>query len=119
MSEPEDKSLIVRRMVTQGYASELRALLLGDSQYNLPELPGAGAPEDTHEGRLRTFALCHLRYVAITGRTSGEIVEHEGKFFGAYPAEFEMWAEAGAPGVTREELEKFTNDHPGLLSAKP
>ena len=93
--------------------------MLGDSQYNLPDLPDAGVPEGTRERRLRTVALCHLRYVAITGRTNGEIVEHEGKFFGPYPAEFEMWAAAGAPGVTREELAKFTCDHPELLRDRP
>jgi hypothetical protein len=100
---------IIRRMVTSGFARELLALLLGKSVYNSPTSPGA--PSESGALRLRSGAMVHLNYVARTGRLEGR-VEEDGKVYSAQPVEFEKWIEAGAPGITEEELRAFAAKHP-------
>jgi hypothetical protein len=108
----DNKSVqIIRRMVASGYAAELRALLLGESSYNKPDSPGV--PSEPSARRLRTDALLHLNFVARSGLREGQI-KQDGKYYAAYPAEFDEWIRSGAPGVTIEELSAFAADHPDI-----
>jgi hypothetical protein len=104
----EESAEIIRGMVARGFAAELLALLYGESVYNSPTSPGA--PAESSARRLRTDAILHLTYVIKTVRTEGN-AEVDGKFYGAYPEEFEKWIEGGAPGITEDELLAFAADH--------
>src|SRR5512138_60440 len=106
------KSQILVVMVSQGFAREVLALLLGESKYNRADSPGA--PIEKGELRLRAAAMSHLRFVAISGANEG-LLEYEGHAYSGKPEQLNEWLLAGAPGVTTEELNAFVADHPDLF----
>ena len=99
-----NKRSIIGSLVATGRASELLAVLEGDSDLSDPT--ASGAPEDRELARLWIAAQYHLRFVSKFGEYSPP-QKVDGKLLSSFPEEFERWVEAGAPGITALEFERL------------
>lgn len=58
-----------------------------------------------------SLAFFHLEFTAKYG-TDVLHVEEDGKHWFAYPREYELWLEQGAPGLFLDELEAYVAEEP-------
>jgi hypothetical protein len=105
------KAELIKNMVDGGRTADLFLMLEGESPYTSDA--SEGAPRDSKLAKLWTAALYHLRFVAEFGNRSDSVMK-DGKWLSAFPEEFSEWLEAGAPGITLDELEKYLRDNPLL-----
>lgn len=97
-----NKRSIVSRWVSAGHASELLAVLEGESRFSDAAAPGG--PERGQCARLWIAAQYHLRFVSAFAENSPPQTLG-GKLLSSFPEDFGQWIEAGAPGVTDREFE--------------
>ena len=101
-----NKRSIISNLVTAGHASELLAVLEGESRFSDAAAPGA--PENRELARLWIAAQYHLRFVSEFAENSPPQTVG-GKLLSSFPDEFDRWVEAGAPGVTDLEFERLAS----------
>lgn len=97
-----NKRGIIGNLLATGRASQLLAVLEGESALSDPNSPGA--PEDRDLARLWIAAQYHLKFVSQFGEHSPPR-RVDGKLLSSFPEEFHSWIEAGAPGITALEFE--------------
>lgn len=103
------KSELITKIVAAGRAADLRAIMEGESSYT--DESSDGAPRDQVLGRLWTIALYHLEFVAEFGNRSEGLMKN-GKWLSPFPKEFSEWLDAGSPGISANDLEKYLHDNP-------
>ena len=69
------------------------------------------SPANPKELHPTSLAFLHLEFTAKYGTDVLEAEEGDRRWF-AYPEEFELWLEEGAPGLFLEELEAYVAEHP-------
>ncbi|MDD1017373.1 hypothetical protein [Pseudomonas rubra] len=99
----------IRKLVAVGRAKDVLDLVEGESSY-ISE-GSLGAPQEPEFRRLWILVVHHLRFVSEFGvPSSGE--HKDGKHYAAFPDAFDQWLQAGAPGISSEDLSAFLKDHP-------
>jgi hypothetical protein len=105
------KIAFIKRLLEAGHGEELRLILFGASRFNCPELdddPDVIYPPAWvhYEGRLHLISLvqAHLEFTAMFGASSQSASEGRRHYF-AHIAEFELWLNHGAPGVSIAQLQ--------------
>ncbi len=105
------KIALIKRLVEAGHGEELRLILFGASRFNRPELDDDAdviyPPEwGPGEGRLHivTLVQAHLEFTAMFG-TSSQSASEGGRHYFAHAAEFELWLNHGAPGISIAQLQ--------------
>jgi hypothetical protein len=104
-----NKSELIRKIVDGGRAPDLLLILEGESPYTSED--SVGAPHDPALARLWTATLYHLRFLAEFGNRSDTVLK-DGRWLSAFPNEFSEWLNAGSPGVTDSELERYLRNNP-------
>lgn len=104
-----DVSKVINELVASGRASDLLAILMGMSEFNLPS--SSKEPMTDKEQRQWQMALLHLQFINEYGLGVSE-VNDEGKQHFAYPKEFGQWLDAGHPGVEEKEIIDYLRANP-------
>ena len=103
------KAELITQLVSTGRAGDLLLMLEGESPYTNKN--SEGAPADRLLGRLWTAALYHLRFVTECGDTDKTVMK-DGKWLSPFPEEFSAWLNAGAPGISISDLERYVKENP-------
>ncbi|WP_139350747.1 hypothetical protein [Rhodanobacter sp. C01] len=101
------KAEIIRALLNQGHAPELRDLLFGSSPYTdkAARAPKADPPPLTHI-KLVAAARNHLVFVCKFGTQKDHVIEGHMHHF-SHKEKFEHWLAEDAPGVTESELKRL------------
>ena len=115
MTDHEDrKRVLIRQLVQARRGEDLRQIALGVSKYCRSEndrkvvYSPATHPSGLHPASL---AFMHLEFTSRYGADALQAKER-GRLWFAYPQEFELWLEQGAPGLFLEELEAYVAENP-------
>ncbi len=100
------KAELIRHLVVSGNASDVLALMEGESPYTTEA--SEGAPTDSVLGRIWVGALHHLRFVSEFG-PDAEPQMKDGKAESPFPDVFAQWLEADAPGIGASDLDDYMN----------
>jgi hypothetical protein len=100
---------VLRNLLEKGRASDLLALLKGESKYNTDT--GDDLPLDSGSSKVWRMAIAHVEFVSKFGLDK-QRAEEGSKFYSAYPDDFEEWLSLGAPGITQEEIDLYLKENP-------
>jgi hypothetical protein len=107
-----EKTQLIRDLLNKGKANVVYELACGISPYSIDY---AG---NTHmEPQIETLwqlAINHLEFIAKYG-SEIEMIEVGKRMYFPHPTEFELWLEAGAVGITGEELRSYLQANPNSL----
>lgn len=103
-----DKVEIIRSLIDCGRFKDILDFVEGESKY-ISESSG-GAPQDKNLRRIWILVVHHLRFLSKFGNVS-EVMKGD-KCFTAHSKEFELWLDAGAPGISEQDLRDYLKENP-------
>lgn len=99
----------IRALISVGRAKDVLGFVEGESPYI--SNASLGPTQNSESRRLWVIVVHHLRFVSEFG-TSSLRGHRDGKYFTAFPEEFDQWLQAGAPGIADDDINALLNDHP-------
>ena len=114
MNEPtevksKDYSVLVKALVDNGRAEDLRKLMEGESKYSSHNYELNF--ENMEISKVWRMALEHIRFVSRFGLNI-EKAEVENHFYSAYPEDFKNWLQIGVPGLPLEDFQSYVEENP-------
>lgn len=105
----QDKLALIREIMSAGRFAALYELVARISPYNV-SVPSGRDMSDSEQDAWQ-HACMHLEFLAKYGPNESSV--KDGKFLRfSYPSEFEAWLQAGAQGVSTDELKAYLLAHP-------
>lgn len=99
---------IIRYLIERGRFKDVLDFVEGESKYISED--SEGAPQDKDLRRVWVLVVHHLRFLSRFGNVSA--VTKGDVFFTAHPKEFELWLDAGAPGISYQDLRDYLKENP-------
>lgn len=103
-----DKVEIIRALIDSGRAKDVLDFVEGESEYISDK--SEGAPQTRELRRIWVLVVHHLRFVSEFGNIPA--ATKNGKRLIAYPQEFELWLDAGAPGISDQDIREYLKGNP-------
>lgn len=100
---------IIRHLVEKGRAKDLKDIMFGESEFTSPE--SELELNEWEEKKAWRMAFAHVEFVSKYGNEKTG-VEENGKFYSAYPEEFNKWLNLGAPGMPWHDLFAYLEKNP-------
>ncbi|MCF1489445.1 hypothetical protein LZ838_19050 [Pseudomonas sp. AA27] len=104
-----EKIELIRALIKAGRSDDLLAFVEGESPYLTDA--SQGVPESPWLRRIWVLVVTHLRFVTRYGEVTKPLIA-DGQVLSPYPAEFQLWLAAGAPGIALEDLQAYVREHP-------
>ncbi|WP_131190151.1 hypothetical protein [Stutzerimonas kirkiae] len=103
-----DKVKIIRALIDSGRVKDVLDFVEGESEYVSDK--SEGAPQARELRRLWILVVHHLRFLSEFGSTPA--ATKDGKYLISYPREFDLWLDAGAPGVAEQDIMEYLKKNP-------
>lgn len=103
-----DKVKIIRALIDSGRVKDVLDFVEGESEYISDT--SEGAPQTRELRRIWVLVVHHLRFVSEFGNIPA--ATKNGKHLIAYPQEFELWLDAGAPGISDQDIREYLKENP-------
>lgn len=106
-----EASQLIKLAISKGYVSDVLKIMKGESQYTTDnvDLSAALGKPGSEAAISWRMAMSHLEFICEYGSTIQK-ASKEGRYYSAYPEDFERWLELGAPGYPTSDLATFLND---------
>ncbi|WP_129590582.1 hypothetical protein [Stutzerimonas stutzeri] len=99
---------IIRALIDSGRAKDVLDFVEGESKYISDK--SEGVPQTKELRRIWVLVVHHLRFISEFGNASA--ATKDGKYLITYPQEFELWLDAGAPGISDQDIREYLKENP-------
>ena len=99
---------VIRTLIDSGRAKDVLDFVEGESKYISDK--SEGAPQARELRRIWVLVVHHLRFISEFGDIPA--TTKNGRYLFAYPQEFELWLNAGAPGISDQDIREYLKENP-------